>query len=301
MRALVPGIVLAVAVVVVWPGPAPETLLPNANPGALRRPSSSPSVALADARRDARITSAATTHAGAGNGGEADAAGAGASAGEAVFAARSPNSQQLETATPRAANSTVSGAPPPPRFVPDEAVRALATQAQAIAASAESAEPQDPLPPLSRLYLAFFGRPPDFEGLSYYLDERDGGASLAAIAEEFAGSTEFDQRYGTVDNAAFVERVYRNVTGGPGEASQRALWAAALDSGAINRGQLMLAFSEGTEFRTITDNEVFVTAAYAQALHRAPDPAEFSSAVDLLDSGQSRRVVLDRLHAAARK
>lgn len=172
--------------------------------------------------------------------------------------------------------------------------------AEAIASTIASDEYRNTIEPLARLYFAYFDRTADFEGLNYYIDERDGGLSLEAIANEFAGSLEFRQRYGTLDNAAFFDRVYRNIFDTVPDSAQRVYWIGQLDAG-ISRGTVMLAFSESGAFRAATTNEVFVTMAYAETLRQAPDPAGFAHWVRFLDAGNTREAVIAGLLAGARK
>lgn len=172
--------------------------------------------------------------------------------------------------------------------------------AEAIASTIASNEYRDTVEPLARLYFAFFDRVADYEGLNYYIDERDGDVSLASIADEFAGSTEFRLRYGTLDNAAFIERLYRNVFDAVPDSAQRAYWIGRLDAG-MSRGSVMLAFSESGAFRTLTANEVFVTLAYAETLRRAPDAAGFAHWVSFLEAGNSREAVIAGLLGGPRK
>lgn len=169
----------------------------------------------------------------------------------------------------------------------------------AVASALASNEHRNAVEPLARLYFAFFDRFADYEGLDYYLDERDGGASLESIAEEFAGSSEFSQRYGTLDNAAFIDRMFRVVFDGPPDSTQRAYWIGQLESG-TTRGQVMVAFSESPAFRAATSNEVFVTMAYAEALRREPDPAGFARWVRFLDAGNPREAVIAGLLGGGR-
>jgi hypothetical protein len=162
---------------------------------------------------------------------------------------------------------------------------------EAIVTAIDSEESRSMVAPLARLYFAFFDRVADYEGLNYYVGERDAGMSLESIAAEFAGSEEFRIRYGALDNAAFIDRVYRNVFDAPPDAAQRAQWIAQLDAG-VTRGQVMLAFSESPAFRMASGNEVFVTMAYAEALRREPDPADFARWVRFLDAGNPREAVV---------
>lgn len=99
-----------------------------------------------------------------------------------------------------------------------------------------------------RLYRAFFLREPDGDGIVYWISEaRHGGYPIGSIAEEFARSPEFRQRYGNLGDAAFVDLVYRNVLGRAAEAEGRAYWLGQLRAGML-RGHLMLYFSESVEF-----------------------------------------------------
>ena len=171
--------------------------------------------------------------------------------------------------------------------------------AEAIVTAIDSEESRNTVAPLARLYFAFFDRAADYEGLNYYIDERHFGSSLEAIADEFAGSDEFRIRYGSLDNAAYFDRVYRNIFDAVPDSAQRASWIAQLDAG-MSRGQLMVAFSESGAFQAATSNEVFVTMAYAEALRREPDPAGFARWVRFLDAGNPREAVIAGLLGGTR-
>lgn len=197
-----------------------------------------------------------------------------------------------------------SRSPKAPRRPADDSARkpapvvpAWRDDAVAIAAVIESSAYQDIVSPIARLYFGYFERSPDVEGLDYYVAQREGGRDLDAIANEFAGSREIGMRYGTLDDAAFVDRVFRNVFDGAGDEQQRAYWIGQLESGAMTRGQMMLAFSESPAFRAAIANEVFVSLAYAEILGRYPEPAELSRWVRLLDAGHSGTIVIQGLVA----
>ena len=126
-----------------------------------------------------------------------------------------------------------------------------------------------------------------YGGLNHWIGYYRAGNSLEAISDIFAGSAEFSIRYGSLDNAQFVNRVYANVLGRAPDAQGFAFWRGQLDSGAMTRGQVMLAFSEGTEFRSLSNNEVYVTMIYAGMLRREPDSGGFAFWLDYMDSGNS--------------
>ena len=141
------------------------------------------------------------------------------------------------------------------------------------------ADPRTKRAEVARLYLAYFLRPPDEEGFEYWLGVRNGGRSLAGISAEFAASREFGQRYGALSNRQFVDLIYRNVLRRSPDAEGLAYWKATLDRG-VSRGDVMIGFSESTEFRNRTSGEVAaidrtgpVGRLYRAYFLRAPDDA----------------------------
>ncbi len=108
---------------------------------------------------------------------------------------------------------------------------------------------------VARLYLAYFLRQPDEAGLEHWIQVRRSGLTLGEISTEFAASAEFRARYGSLDDHQFVDLVYRNVLQRPPDAGGLAHWISVLGRG-TSRGQMMIGFSESTEFRERTASEV---------------------------------------------
>lgn len=104
---------------------------------------------------------------------------------------------------------------------------------------------------VERLYIAYFLRPSDASGAGYWATRLDQGAGLATVSEAFAGSTEFQNRYGSLGNRDFVKLVYVNVLGREPDANGYGFWVGELDRG-MARGEMMIGFSESAEFRTKT-------------------------------------------------
>lgn len=98
-----------------------------------------------------------------------------------------------------------------------------------------------------RLYQAAFARTPDMAGLGYWISAGDGGASLASVAQGFIDSAEFAAAYGPLGNAAFVERLYRNILDRAPDPAGLAFHVGLLDSGATARNDTLVAFSESAE------------------------------------------------------
>jgi hypothetical protein len=164
------------------------------------------------------------------------------------------------------------------------------TRAAIVAQFLGSTEFEAMAAPVTRLYLSYFLRIPDYGGLDFWITRFRGGESLESISSQFVASPEFSARYGSLDNAQFIDRVYRNVLGRAPDAGGEAFWTGKLAT--MTRGQLMLAFSESPEFRSLTANEVLVTMLYAGMLRRAPEAAGFAHWVSYLDAGNSREALI---------
>ena len=161
------------------------------------------------------------------------------------------------------------------------------SRAQVIQSFFNSGEFQNTTAPVTRLYFAYFLRIPDTGGLFFWVNAFKSGTPLDSISAAFAGSAEFQTRYGSLNNTEFVTLVYNNVLARPPDAAGLSFWVGQLDSGALTRGQVMLGFSESTEYRNSIFNEVFVTQIYVGMLRRAPDVGGFNFWVSALDNGTS--------------
>jgi hypothetical protein len=99
---------------------------------------------------------------------------------------------------------------------------------------------------LAELYIAYFNRAPDAEGLYYWTLAFLNGTSLDQAAEFFFDQPETRALYGTeLNTPVFVTSVYENVLGrGPDDIGQ-AFWVDALTDGTVTEGQFIRAFLLG--------------------------------------------------------
>ena len=157
-------------------------------------------------------------------------------------------------------------------------------------------DPDDPAAQALRMYRAAFGRIPDQDGLNGWIDRIENGASLGEVGTVFAGSAEFAARFGALDDAGYVDRLYQNVLGHPGDAAGRAFWLDRLGAG-TDRGAVLAGFSESAENRAQTASIVGsgvwdrsetaeqVARLYDTVLGRLPDAAGLSFWRGMLDAG----------------
>jgi hypothetical protein len=139
-----------------------------------------------------------------------------------------------------------------------------------VEAMATSAEFEGVVAPLVRLYFAFFGRPPDYDGLTYWTGQIRSGVTLQQVAQQFVLSGEFQTTYGSVGDGAYVDLVYGNVLGRGADAEGRSYWTSRLARG-LERGELMVAFSDSSEYRRVIGPKVRATMLYIGMLRRSPE------------------------------
>lgn len=97
---------------------------------------------------------------------------------------------------------------------------------------------------LIELYVAYFNRVPDAEGLSYWIERFKAGMSLDQIGESFyAAAILYSSQTGysaTMSNADFVRIIYKNVLGRPSPDQEGVdYWSQRLDTGKETRGTLV--------------------------------------------------------------
>lgn len=103
---------------------------------------------------------------------------------------------------------------------------------------------------IAALYVGFFNRAPDYNGLSYWMQQAISGAYgndlslLKAISAGFAQHPQFTLDYGSLDSISFVNRLYENMLGGTGDAAGIAYWKDLLDTG-TSRADLVAQFING--------------------------------------------------------
>ncbi|MEZ5227452.1 MAG: DUF4214 domain-containing protein [Acidimicrobiales bacterium] len=155
-----------------------------------------------------------------------------------------------------------------------------------IQSMAEQPEFESVVAPLVRLYVAYFLRSPDLAGLEFWIGRIRAGQGIESISQNFAGSAEFQNTYGALDDAAFIDLVYRNVLGRNSDDAGRAYWLEQM-AGGIDRGRVMTAFSESAENRRATYGDVRATMLYVGMLDRAPEPEGLAYWAGLINGGTS--------------
>lgn len=104
---------------------------------------------------------------------------------------------------------------------------------------------------VDRLYLAFFRRYPDDEGIRYWVESRGSGNSMEDIAEWFALSKEYQARYGNADFGPFLDLLYQDVLGRQPDEDGKSYWLNQLADGEVTRGTIVVYFTESAEMKSV--------------------------------------------------
>jgi prophage DNA circulation protein len=100
---------------------------------------------------------------------------------------------------------------------------------------------------VTRLYDAIFDRAPGSEGLAFWTDALNRGATLDAVADLLMASPEFQGRHGTADDQEFVKLLYHNVLDREADDAGLEFWTSGLQQSAVDRSDVVLAFLEASE------------------------------------------------------
>jgi serralysin len=103
---------------------------------------------------------------------------------------------------------------------------------------------------VARLYDTTLGRLPDADGLVSWTNALKSGVSLAEISKGFTNSTEFQQQYGSLDNAGFMALLYSNVLDRQPDSAGMAVWTESMSSGKA-RADVVVEFSESAEHQNL--------------------------------------------------
>jgi hypothetical protein len=158
--------------------------------------------------------------------------------------------------------------------------------------------------PVVRLYRAFLGRVPDAGGLRFWIARKRNVApartwSVSQMAASFVASGEFQRKYGSLTNRAFVTRIYTDVLGRPADPTGVDFWTKRLDTKRMTRAQVMVGFSESSEYRRKQAANTDVAVAYLDLVGRMPTAEEAAAWTTASSGGATHVELLDQLVKAA--
>jgi hypothetical protein len=133
---------------------------------------------------------------------------------------------------------------------------------------------QASLDKVQELFIAYYGRPADLAGQTYWADELE-ASSLEAIINRFATSAEFDEQYGELTNQQLIAELYKQILDrDPADTPDDegpAWYAEQLSEGLMTRGEIALAILAGAtgDDALVLQNRKAVADEFTQAVEDA--------------------------------
>jgi len=178
--------------------------------------------------------------------------------------------ESLTTALNDPLLTTLGGAP---TLTQAQATAAITQQAQSSASTSPGPTPIAADNPLADVvqcaYIAYYGRPADAAGLSYWEAQlTQAGGNLNAIATAFGNSAESQALYGSQSVAQMVSNIYEQSFNRAPDAAGSAYWVGQISSGAVSLASAALAIFNGAtgSDKSIINNKLVVADAYTAVL-----------------------------------
>jgi hypothetical protein len=126
---------------------------------------------------------------------------------------------------------------------------------------------------IQQLYVAYFNRPADPDGLAYWetvVENSKAGAdaALKAITAQFAKEPEYTKAFANMSNGEIVDKIYLNMFGRAADADGKAYWVGLLDSKkvTIDRAVADIAAAAKNQDLVTINNKVAASVAFTAAL-----------------------------------
>ncbi|MCK6436698.1 DUF4214 domain-containing protein [Rivihabitans pingtungensis] len=118
---------------------------------------------------------------------------------------------------------------------------------------------------IQNAYVAFFNRPADVAGLTYWSTY---AGSTADLLNTFAQSTEYKNLYSGLNNTQIVNAVYQNLFGHTPDVAGLTYWVTQLDNGKLAIGNIADAINKGAQGTdaTIIANKTSAATEFTKAL-----------------------------------
>jgi len=149
---------------------------------------------------------------------------------------------------------------------------------------------------VQKAYIAFYGRPADPTGLTYWADKLDqDGGSFDSLIDAFGNSAEATSLYGSLDSVAKVNALYNQILGRDADVDGLTYYANKLTSGEFSAASIAQRIFDGAtgDDATVLVNKLAVAKAFTAALDTAAEIINYAGDA----SAASARTMLDTVTA----
>jgi len=118
---------------------------------------------------------------------------------------------------------------------------------------------------LVELYVSTFGRAPDEAGLKYWIGEVEAGRmSVQEVGQSFFDQKEATEKFGSGDDADFINKVYNNLFGRESDEAGRDYWVGELQAGNVSRNLVVEAFRNAAKSSSGSADDAAILANKTQ-------------------------------------
>lgn len=157
---------------------------------------------------------------------------------------------------------------------------------------------------LTGLYVGYFGRSPDPEGLQFWISQIDSGRDITTIAQDFARSDEAKSLYPYLANPGssspldFISSIYQNLFNRLPEAAGLSFWYDALTQGKVSVGDMIEAVLQGARGTdgTVVENKIEVALHWAMSVPEKRGGFTFDA--DAMDAAKAALFDIDEWQAS---
>lgn len=129
---------------------------------------------------------------------------------------------------------------------------------------------------LTQLYLAYFGRPPDFDGVQFYTSNPN--ETLESVTAKFSASPEAVRLYGGTFGVSQINQIYRNLFNRDAEPAALLYWSQEVGSGRISASMVAYAILVGAQNADAVtiQNKITISTAFFNALDTTAEITGYS-------------------------
>lgn len=119
-----------------------------------------------------------------------------------------------------------------------------------------------------QLYVGYYGRPADPDGLEYWADSFDESDDLTDVLKAFGTSDEYTDSFGSLTNSELVNNLYQQLFGRDAEADGLEFYTDRLGSGEATLASIAKQIADGAsgDDLTVLDNKITVANTYTDAV-----------------------------------
>src|SRR6218665_2385164 len=114
---------------------------------------------------------------------------------------------------------------------------------------------------LQEIYIAFFGRPADPEGLHYWEEHLGTGTTLTAVADRMSAQAEFQEAFTGLSDTGMIEAIFENLFGRSPDAEGLHFYLGELEAGRATADTIAIRIIDAAKGADLSPLQAKVAAA----------------------------------------